>query len=437
MHETALSPLPDSPARTAPGPPPHPWRDLVAYMRDPLGFLGRIDARGEAVTRFRLERRTYFLLREPELVREVLVTNARTFAKGRAYEELKRVVGDGLLTSAGETHRRQRRLIQPMFHSQRVAGYSKLMSEQAERTSLRWQDGATIDVGEEMSRLTLTVVGWALFDADVESDAPDVAEALDDSMAVFGRFLIPGGRLLWHLPLPSTRRFKRARRRIDELIHGMIEARRAGAPGGDDLLSLLLEARDTDGSGMSDEQVRDEAVTLLLAGHETTAQALVWSWYLLASHPEHEQRMHEELDALLEGRQATFDDVARLDYVRGVISESMRLYPPAWLIARRAVADHTLAGYLIPKDSIVLASQFFVHRDARFFSDPGSFKPERWAESGTSQAAHDAYFPFGAGSRMCVGERFAWTEAILLLATLARSWRVRLLPDQTSSRRPP
>ena len=430
MSNPAASRPAAAPAPTAPGPPARPWRDLGRYVRDPLGFLGTINERDEDVTRFRLGGRTYFFLSDPAHVRDFLVANERTFVKGRSYEELKRLVGEGLLTSEGELHRRQRRVIQPMFHSQRVAGYADLMTTHARRMSDRWQDGAVLDIRDEMSRLTLTVVGWALFDADVEAEAPGVAEALTDSMAVFGRFLLPFGRVLWQLPLPSTRRFERARDRLDELILRMIEERKMQSPGGSDLLSLLLDTRDDEGRGMSELQVRDETMTILLAGHETTAQALIWSWYLLGEHPDCERRLHEELDRVLGTRDATFEDAASLEYTRMTVAESMRLYPPAFLLARRAIQDHTIGGRAIPAESIVLASQFFMHRDARFFPDPLSFKPERWTAPDSSQRSEHAYFPFGAGARMCVGERFAWTEAILLLATLAQSWRLRPIPGQ-------
>lgn len=359
----------------------------------------------------------------------MLVTQGRSFMKGRALQEAKRILGDGLLTSEGELHLRQRRLIQPLFHADRVAGFAAEMVNAAQRVSGRWRDGAQLDLAGQMTELTLAIVGRTLFAADVERDARDVGAALTVALEAFDRFLVPGAALLGLLPLPSSRRFRSARRRLDTIIERLIDERLAGPGRHGDLLTMLLEARDEGGGGaMSRRQIRDEAMTILLAGHETTAQALSWTWYLLSQSPEAESRLHEELDRVLAGRPPGAADAQRLPYTRAVVTESMRLYPPAWSIARRALAELELGGYRITRRSIVVTSPWIVHRDERWFPEPGRFEPGRWLVDDPARPRF-AYFPFGGGTRICIGERFAWTEAILVLATLASRWRATLVPD--------
>lgn len=359
----------------------------------------------------------------------MLVTQGRSFMKGRALQEAKRILGDGLLTSEGELHLRQRRLIQPLFHADRVAGFAAEMVNAAQRVSGRWRDGAQLDLAGQMTELTLAIVGRTLFAADVERDARDVGAALTVALEAFDRFLVPGAALLGLLPLPSSRRFRSARRRLDTIIERLIDERLAGPGRHGDLLTMLLEARDEGGGGaMSRRQIRDEAMTILLAGHETTAQALSWTWYLLSQSPEAESRLHEELDRVLAGRPPGAADAQRLPYTRAVVTESMRLYPPAWSIARRALAELELGGYRITRRSIVVTSPWIVHRDERWFPEPGRFEPGRWLVDDPARPRF-AYFPFGGGARICIGERFAWTEAILVLATLASRWRATLVPD--------
>lgn len=359
----------------------------------------------------------------------MLVTQGRSFMKGRALQEAKRILGDGLLTSEGELHLRQRRLIQPLFHADRVAGFAAEMVNAAQRVSGRWRDGAQLDLAGQMTELTLAIVGRTLFAADVERDARDVGAALTVALEAFDRFLVPGAALLELLPLPSSRRFRSARRRLDTIIERLIDERLAGPGRHGDLLTMLLEARDEGGGGaMSRRQIRDEAITILLAGHETTAQALSWTWYLLSQSPEAESRLHEELDRVLAGRPPGAADAQRLPYTRAVVTESMRLYPPAWSIARRALAELELGGYRITRRSIVVTSPWIVHRDERWFPEPGRFEPGRWLVDDPARPRF-AYFPFGGGTRICIGERFAWTEAILVLATLASRWRATLVPD--------
>lgn len=382
---------------------------------------------GDVVT-VRIGPQRLYLVSHPELIRDVLVTHGRSFMKGRALQQAKRILGNGLLTSEGELHLRQRRLIQPLFHAERVAGFAGAMVSAAERVSERWRGGSEVELAGEMTELTLAIVGRTLFDADVERDARDVGAALTVAMEAFDRFMVPGAGLLELLPLPSTRRFRAARERLDAIIERMIDERRADPGRHGDLLTMLLEARDEDGSGgMSRTQIRDEAMTIFLAGHETTAQALAWTWYLLSANPEAEARLHDELDRVLNGRPPGAADAARLPYTRAVVAESIRLYPPAWSIARRALTELELGGYRIARGSIVVTSPWIVQRDARWFPEPARFDPERWLVDDPARPRL-AYFPFGGGTRICIGERFAWTEAMLVLATLASRWRARLVP---------
>jgi cytochrome P450 len=302
------------------------------------------------------------------------------------------------------------------------------MTNYAERTSARWHDGETLDMSEEMMRLTLGIVGKTLFDADVEEEAQEIGSALTSILEMFNLMMLPFSEILEKLPLPQNKRFRRARERLDETIYRMIDERRRSFEDRGDLLSMLLLAQDEEGEGgrMTDEQVRDEAMTIFLAGHETTANALTWTWFLLSEHRGAEERLHAELAEVLAGRTPTMEDVPHLRYTEMLLAESMRLYPPAWALGRLAVEDCEVGGYVIPKGSLVLMSQYQMHRDARYFQNPLSFDPERWTNEAREARPQFSYFPFGGGPRRCIGEGFAWMEGVLLLATLARRWRMRL-----------
>ena len=380
------------------------------------------------VTHFRWGPRHEYLLNHPDLVEQVLVTEQRSFMKGQALQETKRILGEGLLTSEGDLHLKQRRLMQPLFHKRRIAGYAEEMVECAERLQSRWRDGEVRDLHQEMTRLTLAVVGLALFAADVEAEAAEVGAALTEAMESLQRFMLPFYGALERLPLPGPRRMRASRRRLDQTIYRLLAERRA-KPGGD-LLSLLVEARDEQGEPMPDNQVRDEAMTIFLAGHETTAVTLTWTWMLLAHHPAIEARLHRELDEVLDRRAPTVDDLSELTFSDMVVKEAMRLYPPAWLIGRRALVDVELGGYEVPAGSIVILSPWVTHRDARFFADPLRFDPERWTRQAEAARPQFSYFPFGGGIRRCIGESFALMEAKLLLASIAQRWRLRLDPAQ-------
>lgn len=414
-----------------PGPPARPIIGyLFNYRRHPLEFLSQLAREYGDLACFKIGGQRVFLLNNPDSIRDVLVTHDRNFTKGRALARTKILLGEGLLTSDGEFHYRQRRLVQPAFHRPRIASYAELMTQYAARASERWRDGETLDIWQEMMRLTLAIAGKTLFDADVEAEATEIGEALTVIMNLFHLMLLPYSELLEKLPLPPARRFAKARDRLDATIYRMIAEHRASGVDRGDLLSMLLMAQDEEGDGgrMTDEQVRDESMTIFLAGHETTANALTWTWYLLSEHPEVETKLHAEVDRVLEGKLPKFDDLPNLRYTEMVVAESMRLYPPAWAVGRRAIRDYPIGKYVAPAGSLMLMSQFVTHRDPKYFPDPLRFDPERWTPEAQAARPKFCYFPFGGGSRYCIGDGFAWTEAILVLATLAQRWQMRLVP---------
>ncbi len=395
-------------------------------QHDATNFLARIARQYGDVVYFGIGPREIYLVVHPDAIRDLLVTKDRSFIKSLALQRTKVVLGEGLLTSEGDFHLRQRRLAQPAFHRDRIRRYGEVMCEYALRARERWEDGQPLDMHQEMMRLTLAVVAKTLFDADVEAEAGEIGGALTEVMLMFPLLLNPVAELLLKLPLPQVRRFRRALSRLDRTIYDIIIARRrAGGEDRGDLLSMLLLAQDTEGGGggMTDLQVRDEAMTLFLAGHETTANALAWTWYLLARNPGAERELHRELDAVLEGRAPTPDDYPRLRYTEMVLAESMRMFPPAWSVGRMAISEVEIAGYSVPRGAVVLASQWVTQRDPRFFPDPDRFNPMRFSEEARAMRPKFAYFPFGGGSRICIGEAFAWMEGTLLLAAIAQKWR--------------
>ncbi|MBX3279865.1 MAG: cytochrome P450 [Acidobacteria bacterium] len=429
---TAMAKLPPGPSSFPPG------RSLFGMQRDRSGYLVGLARDYGDIVYFTLGAEKVFLINHPDYIRDVLVTHNRNFIKGRGLQRAKKLLGEGLLTSEGEFHLRQRRLAQPAFHRQRIAAYADQMTEYAVNTRRRWQEGDVFEIDREMMRLTLAIAGRTLFNADVESEADEIGAALTDAFELFNTITIPFSELLEKLPLPSTRRFQRARERLDATIYRIIAEHRASDTDNGDLLSMLIHARDVEGDGsrMTDEQLRDEAMTIFLAGHETTAVALAWTWYLLSQHPEVEARFHAEIDEVLGGRLPTAEDVPRLRYTEMVLAESMRLYPPAWIIGRRALNDYEIAGYHVPARSLILMSQYVTHHDARWYPDPEHFDPERWRPEEKEQRPRFAYYPFGGGPRVCIGEGFAWMEGALVLATIAQKWRLLLEPDQRIELKP-
>jgi cytochrome P450 len=416
-----------------PGPKLSAFQQLVYRpgAGNPLPFFTSLARSYGDIVTYRMAGEQVFLVSDPQLIKDILVTHNRNFIKGRGLQRVKRLLGEGLLTSEDPHHLRQRRLMQPAFHRDRVAVYAGTMVAHADRLRQQWQHGAVLDIAHEMMRLTLSIVGKTLFDADVEEQAGDVREALTGVMDTFWTMMLPFADLLEQLPLPRMRRARTSRARLDAIIYGFIAERRASGRDHGDLLSMLLSARDedaTDAGRMTDTQVRDEAMTIFLAGHETTANALTWTWYLLSGAPEIEARLHREIDAVLGGRRPTVADIPVLPLVERVVTEAMRLYPPAWIVGRRAIESYRIGSYVAPARSLVLASQWVVHRDERWFADPERFDPDRWTPAFKAALPPYAYFPFGGGPRRCIGESFAWIELVLVVATIAQRWKLRLVP---------
>jgi cytochrome P450 len=407
---------------------------LVGPGRDPLAMFTRYARDYGDVTFFKLGGERCYFVNHPSIIRDVLVTHQRNFTKSRGLERAKKLLGDGLLTAEGQTHLRHRRLLQPAFHRDRIAGYAQVMIDYATRLAGRWQHGQTLDISKEMMRVTLSIAGKTLFDTDVESRADEVGVAVTDVLESFWLNLLPGADLLEKLPIPTLRRAHASRRRLDALIYKMIADRRASRVDRGDLLSMLIAAQDEDGEaagkGLTDEEVRDEAITILLAGHETTANALTWTCYLLSQNPEAAAKLADELKRVLGGRSPQPRDYAQLACTRRVVAESMRLFPPAWVIGRRAIAAYTIGEYELPPRAIVFMSPYVMQRDGRFYAQPERFDPDRWTPEMEASLPKFAYFPFGGGARQCIGEQFAWMEGVLVLATLAQRWRFTVDPQQ-------
>jgi len=401
----------------------------LAYRKDPTGFLLWVASHGR-LAGMRLGPLEAFLLRDPEDIERVLVTEHKLYIKDRMTRGLARLLGDGLLTSEGDVWLRHRRLLAPPFHRDRVATYGADMVEAADRFIHGIAPGEVRDVHRDMMRLTLGIVTKALFESDVGTRAIDVSRAIEELVHVYAEGLITIFPWLERLPLPVVRRAGEAIQTLDDILLGVVRERRARGGGGSDLLSMLLAAEDDAGRGLDDREMRDELMTLFLAGHETTALALSFTFVLLAKNPDVEETLRAELRDVLEGRLPTAADVARLPFTRAVALESLRVYPPAWAIGREALEDTTLAGYDIPKGTQLWMAQWVNHHDPRYFPDPERFHPARWLGGLERSLPRFAYYPFGGGPRICIGNQFAMMEIVLVLATLLRKARIRLADDR-------
>ena len=422
-----------------PGPADFPLvGQALNFARDPIAFLEHTSRTYGDIAFFRLGSVNVYFVSHPDLVKEVLITQRTSFTLSPLRERLRPVVGHGLFTSGGDLHAQQRRLMQPVFRKSRIEGYAESMAALARRTRDRWQPGQEIDSTEEMMQVTMFIASHALFGHDIEEDAEAVSSNMTLLLEYFTRLVSPFFSLLLKLPLPSTLRFRAAVRDLDAVIYRMIDQRRANPGNGDDLLTRLMQAKDDETQAqMTEQQLRDELLTLLIAGHETTANLVGWTLFLLARAPDKDALVHAELKAVLGDRPGfTAADVDRLPYLRYVIMEGLRLYPSGWFIGRRALADVRLGGYDVPKDSVVMLSQYVMQRDARFYDAPAEFRPERWVNDFERALPRGAFFPFSAGDRHCIGEGFAWQEALLILATLVERWRFELVPGQNIKPRP-
>ncbi|MCB0915696.1 MAG: cytochrome P450 [Actinobacteria bacterium] len=396
-------------------------------------FFSDLAAEYPEVAHWSILGRHLYVINDAALIDEVHRVHARELVKSRALMEAKVLLGNGLLTNEGADHLRQRRLVQPAFHRDRIREYASRMVAATVEHEKTWTPGASVDMAADMSALTLDVVGRTLFSADLRGDAAEVGDSLNVLLEAFPKLMLPGGQLIARIPGTGLHALPAELDGLDQVVQRMIDEHRELGDTGD-LLSMLISAQE-DGRGMSDAQLRDEVMTLVLAGHETTAMTLTWTWYLLSCYPAEFERLREELLRVLpDGRAPSFDDLANLPRTRAVILESMRLYPPAWIIGRSTTAELEVAGWRLPPGSIVLTSQYAMHRSPRYWDSALTFRPDRWLdEDGQCDERNPgqpkgAWFPFGYGKRKCIGDQFALTEAGLVLATLAARWHPELVP---------
>lgn len=417
------------------------------FIRDPIKTLTSIAREYGDISHFKLGRQHLYLINNPDYIEKVLIYDHRNFKKGKRLQVAKGLLGEGLVTSEGDFHKRQRRLIQPIFHPKQIKNYGKIITDYANRIQERWNDGDTLDIQKEMMQLTLSIICKSVLNYDIETETQEVAKALTVCRNYSKRLQNPIGHVLNKIPiLPKVRGAQKAKKILDTLVYGLIEERREKENDTphedkkyDDLLTKLLHAQDTTESEtdikMSDSQIRDEVMTIFIAGHETTANALTWTFYLLSQNPIIEKQLHAELDCILrdkdgKNRIPTVEDIPKLLYTEKVFRESMRLYPPIWSIGRYVDYNYTVGNYTIPIGSTLLMSQYVMHHDPRYFSEPEQFNPSRWTEEFRAHLPRFSYFPFGGGIRGCIGESFAWMEGILVIATIAQNWVFRLVPHQ-------
>ena len=429
----------------APGPKGLPWLgSVLPAWRDPLSLFLESRARYGDVVRFKFGPFDYYLVNDPNVVKHVLVDNPKAYTKSRNYLGLKLVLGEGLLTSEGDHWRRQRKLAQPAFHRDKLAGFADQMSRATRDMLTRWShedEGRTgaadaFCIHAEMMRLTFRIVGLTLFSSDVDGDAKDVGHALEVAMHWANDYAESIIRVPPYIPTPGNLRFRRAKRTLDDVVFRLIAERRDSARRtgdfGSDLLGMLMAATEEgggEGSGMDDQQLRDEIITMILAGHETTANLLSWTFHLLSKHPEVERRVRDEAERVLGDRDPVLEDVKALEYARMVLEEALRLYPPAWVFERQAVTADELGGHPIEPGAIVGLCPYVLHRHPDHWENPEGFDPERFRPERAEKRARYAYLPFGGGPRTCVGNHFAMMEAQILLSMIVREHRLELEPS--------
>lgn len=420
-------------SKPVPGPQGHPlFGNIQAMAANPAEFLLRTTNDFPDIAHFRLLHIHYYLVSKPEYIQDVLVGQHDKFRKSRRdIAILSKFLGKGILVTDGAYHKRQRKMVQPAFHTSRIQAYASTMVDYTNRLLDAWEDGSVQPINEAMQQVTMEIVAKSLFDADVAGQAAVVGHAVESLQQIAGMdFRVQNVIPDW-LPLDRNRQRRAASDTLDRVIREVINERRKTNEDKGDLLSMLLSSEDEQGVRMTDQEVRDEAVTLFAAGHETTSNALTWTWYLLSQNPDVAARLHEEVDMALGDRNATLADLPNLKYTAMIIKESLRLYPPAWVLnARDAAADVLIDGYVIPEGSSVFVSPYAVQRSPHYFDDPLMFNPERFSPENEKLIPRYAYFPFGGGPRVCIGNSFAMMEAQLILATIAQRFSLSLMPDQ-------
>ncbi len=401
---------------------------------EPIGLFEHLAENYGDIVHYRIGRQHIVFLNDPAYMREVLVVQNDNFTKERTVRRTKLLLGEGMITAEGASHRSQRQVAQPAFHRQRIGRYADTMVHEALLLQTSWQDGQRLDMSQEMMHLTLRIVARTLFNTELGAEVKELAEAINRIMGLYNYLVaLPAVEVLINLRVPGLAGFAKAKRTVDAIVYRMIEEHRCAGSDSGDLLDMMLRASGAaPGRSAADntDYLRDQVITIFLAGYETVANALTWTWYLLSQNPEAEEKMFREIRDVLGTRPPTPDDVPSLRYVEMVFAESMRLYPPAWAMGRQARADFDLGPYRFPAGTTVLASQYVSHRDPRRFPNPLRFDPERFAAAGRTTFPKFSYFPFGAGFRQCIGESFAWMEGVLVLATIAQKWRFRLAAGQ-------
>jgi cytochrome P450 len=462
-----------SPVNYPPGPSSRlPLNLFFNFLRDPLTVLHNLSKEYGDISHFKFGGQHIYLINHPDYIKDVLVTYNNNFIKSRGLQLAKRILGEGLLTSEGELHHSQRQLIQPIFQPDEISKYANIMTDYAQDIFSLWNDDhhGTIDIHREFMHLTLAIVSKAFFNVSIEeSETKEIDQYVTTIIEYFNRARIPFAGIIEKLPLPNNMRFRHAKKQLDTIIYRIIDSHRRnsnsnhhhnkqdGSYPHKDLISLLLQGQidayisanennksankrninkiDNIINTNNKQQLRDNVTTIFLAGHETVANALTWTFYLLSQNPKEEKMLHNEVDSVLDDdnnddhRVPTVKDIPNLEYTERVFAESMRLYPPAWAIGRQAMNDCKIGDYVIPAGSSILMSQYLMHRDPRYFPEPERFDPERWNPQEKAKRPRFSYFPFGGGPRSCIGEPFAWMEGILVIATIARRWKMTIIPE--------
>jgi cytochrome P450 len=429
-----------------PGPSSHiPGKIVRSFVKDPITTLSKIADEYGDLSHFKLGRLHVYLINNPDYIEKILIYDHSNFSKGPRLQSAKRLLGEGLVTSEGEFHKSQRKLIQPLFLPKKISSYGPIMTDRALYMIQGWKNGSVVNIHSELLKVTLSIICKSVMDYDMESkQAKDFGNAFSITKKYASRLQHPLGQILDRVPiLPKVAQARGAGNTLNTIVYGLISKRREEIKkgttdksfSGEDLLSKLIKVQADDGSVMTDKQLRDEIITILIAGHETTSNALTWTYYLLSQNPQIQRRVFEEIDSVLGGdsgeyKQPSIGDLPKLNYVEKVFRESMRLYPPVWTMGRFVQSDYKLGEYTIPKGSSLMFSQYVMHHTAKYYDKPESFDPDRWTEEFKMQLPRFSYFPFGGGIRGCVGEPFAWQEGILLIATISSYWSMRLAPDQ-------
>lgn len=413
-----------------PGPKGLPFiGSFIEFQKDRLCFLKRVADEYGDFAYFNFGPRKIYFINNPEFIKDIVITNNRKFIKSKVLQRSKIIVGEGLLTSEKEVHLNNRRAIQPLFHNKAIPSYAKIMVEETKNFIDMWNPDSVFDFHHEMMKITQTIVVKTLFGTDLGEKTHELINSLNFIMSMFPKLIMPFSELLDYLPIPSMKRLRKEMNFIDQVIYRLIDERKKIKNDNNDLLNVLLNTKDGDGNDFfTKQQIRDEIITFFIAGQETTSNSLCWTWYLLSQNPKIEEKFYEKVDTVLEGKLPGIQDIQSLKLLENIFKEGLRMFPPAWIISRRATEDYEVNGYIIPTGSDIYMSQYIVHHDDRFYDEPYKFNPDRWNEE-KEDFPRFAFFPFGGGTRRCIGEPFAYMEAVLILAVISQRWKLELQPN--------